>query len=66
MEPASGVGVVQIDALAESVDSAEDVLDDSDFFQELLVVMSLLSACSLSVQELVNAFEARQDSYASR
>ena len=66
MEPASAVGVVQVDALAESVESAKDVLDDSDPFQELVVVMSLLSAYSLCVQELVNVFEAGQDSYFSR
>ena len=66
MESASAVGVVQIDALAESVEFAEDDLDDSGFVQELVVVMSLLSAYSLSVQELVNVFEARQDSYTSR
>ena len=66
MESASGVGVAQIDALAESVESAEDEPDNSDFVQELVVVVSLLSAYSLSVQELVNVFEARQDSYASR
>ena len=66
MESASGVGVAQIDALAESVESAEDELDDSDLAQEVVVVMSLLSAYSLSVQELVNVFEARQDSYACR
>ena len=66
MEPASAVGVVQVDALAESVGFAEDDLDDSDVVHELVVVMSLLSAYSRSVQELVNVFEARQDSYASR
>ena len=59
MEPASAAGVVQFDALAESVESAVVVLDDSNSFQELVVVMSLLSAYSLSVQELVSVFEAR-------
>ena len=56
---ASVAGLVQIGALAESVEFAEDVLDGSDFFQELVVVMSLLSAYSLPAQELVSVFGAR-------
>ena len=56
---ASVAGLVQIGALAESVEFAEDVLDGSDFFQELVVVMSLLSAYSLPAQELVNVFGTR-------